>query len=242
MAYLKPHIYVIGGSNEKGLIDNVERFVIANYEWEVMPPLLRKCHHLSAVVMGDKLLVYGCYQKPKPWERKPEKYMYQGFDAKTKTWYMAGVSEEYNPDVLMKPTLMEHQGRYYRVAYQVASTTAGNSGNFKEPGDATVVQEVTVSIQDGSPNVSLGSSLDQSGIPKNEAGAFRIGDDVFVNASGYIHNTGIKVSSFAGGEVDLGPWKLVNIDASGKNKYEVNLRDSVVCFTFDPKKAKPWKL
>ncbi|XP_072036209.1 uncharacterized protein [Amphiura filiformis] len=255
MAYLKPHLYVIGGMRHKKVIDNVERFDIADYKWEVMPPMPRQCQNLSVVVCQSMLLVYGSYQKAPVLPLGNETYTIQVFDTKMKKWFGAGFTEELNcSGTHMKPAIMEHEGRYlYRVIFGKASQssadgeTAENSAaessddgkngsgdnKSKVPDNGTLVQELIQDVQDGRFVAKMEEAIEQSDIPPNKVGAFRIGDDVFINASGYIHKTGLKVSSFADGNVDLGPWKLVNIDATGIDKSEDNLRDSVTCLTYD---------
>ncbi|XP_072036197.1 uncharacterized protein [Amphiura filiformis] len=244
LAYLKPHLYVIGGLNNKGVIDNVERFVIADYRWEVMPPLPQKCHYMSVVVWQSMLIVYGCHVKPRVWEKDDEMYTIQVFDTKMKKWFGAGFTEAHCSWTEVKPAIMEHEGRYYRVIFQKASQSSAGKNNgsgdnkIKVPGNDTLVQELIQEIDEGRFVAKMGKAIDQSGIPPNKVGAFRIADDVFVNASGYIHKTGLKVNSFPDGKVDLGPWKLVNIDATGVDKVDTNLRDSVTCLTYDTKITK----
>jgi hypothetical protein len=56
--YHSQYLYVLGGYHNRCLRE-LERFVIAENRWEVLPPLPRACSHLSGVVLERSLYAVG---------------------------------------------------------------------------------------------------------------------------------------------------------------------------------------
>jgi hypothetical protein len=54
-----PHLYVIGGRNDRRELSECERYVCAENRWEALPPLPRACFGTSEVVVESNLYALG---------------------------------------------------------------------------------------------------------------------------------------------------------------------------------------
>jgi hypothetical protein len=57
--YHTPHLYILGGWNDRRYLSECERYVCAEKRWEVLPPLPRACTYTSGVVVESSLYALG---------------------------------------------------------------------------------------------------------------------------------------------------------------------------------------
>jgi hypothetical protein len=57
--YHTPHLYILGGWNERSYLSECERYVCAENRWEALPPLPTACTQTSGVVLENSLYALG---------------------------------------------------------------------------------------------------------------------------------------------------------------------------------------
>jgi hypothetical protein len=57
--YHTPHIYILGGFNDSGYLDECERYVFAENRWEALASLPRACNQMSGVVVESSIYALG---------------------------------------------------------------------------------------------------------------------------------------------------------------------------------------
>jgi hypothetical protein len=61
--YHTPHLYILGGFDNRGYLSECERYVCAENRWEALPPLPRACMSTSGVVVENSLFALGGYDE-----------------------------------------------------------------------------------------------------------------------------------------------------------------------------------
>ena len=156
----------------------------------------------------------------------------------------------------MSPALFEVQGNIYRVMYRRPDKEdAVSTSNYynmprqwsrrpdKEDAVSTsnyyntpVVHVLELQSLRNGITVSVGEEINQDWIPTNRIGAFRIQDDVFVNATGFVKMTDIKIEADRNSDVDLRAWESFALKWNEYISADLLENSNIIYFTFDKNK------
>ena len=216
IVYLDGYIYVI--SNQY-----VERYNLAEQQWEALPSLLSSGYGwTSAVAYEGNVLVYGIGNA-----RRVTHEIHQ-YNLSTNSWQIV-LSQLVSSNVLThpRPVLFEYQDQVYRIMYMK------NESNFLFDNDIPVVDKLSIQsfhidgeifaeLESVNQDLVAGSKIDR---------AFCIQDQVFVESKGFVLLTGLKMNH---GVVDNPALERI-WDAFGGHVF-FDDTNNIVCFTLDKKK------
>ena len=229
LAELNGFIYAIGGEDE----DYVERYSISQNRWcdvAKMPVVLK---HMSAVSYDGRIIVSGVSQIDDDPEEEGECLLV--YTPSNNTWCMKNINvgkksygkSHVHPVLLVQDHVSIISDEDSEVpaekCYLISYTNNGGS-----PGRAKV-NTVKVTILNDTTTVSLTPTDDsQRLVPSsNQCAAVVIDNQVFINANGYFHNTGVETTEDQTAMVDLREWNGIR-----------GRKEQVICFTFDQKSMK----
>ena len=213
LVYVSGYIYAIG--RHKGEI--VERFDMAKKEWSDVTPLPQcGAWWTSAVDFQGQLVVCGVENYNADIWGKRCRHTIAVYDSAADRWHK-GLTElhQYHPDFRChhtRPALLVQGDACYRVSYKIQEV---------EKKKFTFTAEVNQLELSWVPNpkvkskiktfakVSIGEAVPQDRIPiDNTLGAFRIGDQVWLNVNDHILKIDVKIDDDEeDADVNLDAWK-----------------------------------
>ena len=229
VVHLDGFIYAIGGFDEDfEILQDVERFDMANHEWQKLPSLPGsfKFEKLSVVPYNGKVLVYGGVVEDSD-TVDIFSYALLVYDPNTNIWHTALTEDRVANVHLEGPVIFVYKETLYKVMYRRHSDQGVELEDILlEP----TVHMLKLQSLRNTVRVSIMEEISQEHIPVNTAGAFRIEDEVFVNLGGLIRKTSIKIIQDQRDDVDLSQWRKTK---SMESYFE---HSNVTNFTFDLKK------
>ena len=187
LAYFGGFIYAIGGRDNEGNLDSVERFNLSTQRWDGMYTLPNPMVNTRAAVLNNQLLVYGLKQYDR---RRGFTCAMVIFDQLNQEWIQVleevlvkDVSSEKSTIVdPEKSTIVVQAGKCYRVYYTVESESEGFP-------TSTHVNRVEVTWRpDGTVAAAIKEAIPNDVVRmRNEAHAFAIEETVYINISGTLH-------------------------------------------------------
>ncbi|XP_072045789.1 kelch repeat and BTB domain-containing protein 2-like [Amphiura filiformis] len=230
-------LYAIGGKGDHrqfseaereldGIVylDCAERFNISKNKWDRIYPLPDDMMYTSAVVVDDKILVYGMTDFLQ--EEGRNEFKLVGFDPRNQRWTELARETFPSVDVDIPYILVVHDGVCYRVRYK--ATSAGATWTLA--GETFTPQVNRVEIKTRRTRraglmACIGRKIGgQDALAYNKAGAFHIDGHIYINVCGYAHKTGAVFGDST--EWDLNGWSQCQ---------SMNLK-CVVEYAFDTKK------
>ena len=222
LVHLDGFIYVAGGYavTFRGNVNTVERFDLVEEKWEVLSALPDIRH----VLWSDPFIYQGRILISGVGARSLLGHEILQYNNSTNAWQT--VLTEYSNNLeRVEPALFVHQGNLYRVVYK-------SSGNYRLHKPVVHVLE----LNRNGIGLSVGEEVKQDWIPANRVGAFRIQEDVFVNAKGYVQMSDLKIESDQTSDVDLQIWEGFALKWEECSPTGLLQSSNVTCFTFDKKK------
>ena len=232
MVYLDGFIYAIGGSNDLGFeISDVERFDLNKKQWQVMASLPVRLQSISVRVFKGKILLHGVTPEALNPEtaRSQVKYVLLAYHPGSDYWQevLEQLHEISRDRPVHPPQLVVHKDTCYRVIYRVVPSEARTPW-YRNPKCKMSVRVLEVTHKNVvEVSVAVGDEVKQDLIPANRAGAYRIGNEVFISANSFSYNTGVTIKPDQEGDIDVEKWEPFN---------DINGQGGITCFTFDRKK------
>ena len=231
LVYSDGFIYVIDQESNSG-----ERFCITENKWERLPeaPVDRRETYFSVPIAYEgKLLVYSvsCRSFADTGTHKILEYT-----PTTNAWQSILTEEvEHFESAHVVPALVEAGGNIYRVMYKRADREEVSTSDYYLRHTPVVHVLELQSLRNGI-RVSAGEEVNQDWIPINRIGAFRIQDDVFINARGFVQMTDIKIKVDQNSDVDLQAWESFARKWDEYISTDLLVNSNIMYFTFDKNK------
>ena len=211
----------------------VNRFDIANKEWEQLPaqPIDETFEWSVPIAYEGKILFYG----GKHWHYE-EFVMHKmlEYNPDTNSWQDILTERlRYTGNSFVAPVLFKLRNNIYRIMYKKTRRHDSIVDFVLKP----VVNRLEFETFKADMTVSVGEEISQDWIPESKVGAFRIQDDVFVNARGYIHRTNLKIKLDQTSDVDLQAWERFALKWDNHLLLGLLENSNVILFTFDKKKV-----
>ena len=183
----KGYLYAIGGTQQRKLLDTVERFNLATQTWDGVYQLSEGTSFTSAVIFDDKIFIYG---RTDEYDESVGVYVLIVFDPATKQSKTVLIEGQetwmgYTSDCV----LVVHDGVLYRVCYKdkYPDPDCGSSRMFFVP---QVNRIESKALRNGGLRAWVGEEVAQNALPLDEANTFQIDGQIYINVARYTHRTG----------------------------------------------------
>ena len=243
LVYAGGFIYIVGDFSHAQV---VQRFHIEENKWEMLPesPIGEEQTMWSVPVAYQSILLFNflSWRYEGGVEGIPQRvciHKILEYNPTTNAWQTVLMEEIENLEIVhLAPALFEFQGNIYRVLYK-RPDRANREGILPLDYNRQLKPIVHVlklqSLRNGM-RVSVGEEVNQDWIPINRIGAFRIQDDVFINASGFVYQTDMKIGADQTSDVDLQAWESFALKWNALTSIGVLENSNVMYFTFDKNK------